>query len=154
MHSLLAALALGAAAAAANAADDRLESPECRAARAELERQLEAPQARRGERLERAQRHAADVCLGRASSGSRQRSGAPEPPLAVPPPVMSAPRTAPPVELAAPAPPVQIPRPTVITTCDSAGCWDSEGRRLNQTGPLLIGPKGPCNVQGGLVTCP
>ena len=150
MHFLLAALALAAATAAAA---DQLDSPECRAARAELERQLEAPQARRGERLERAQRQAADVCLGQAS-GNRRRSGAPEPPLAVPPPVIGVPRSPPPAEIAAPRPPVPIPRPTVITTCDSAGCWDSEGRRLNQTGPLLIGPKGPCNVQGGLVTCP
>jgi hypothetical protein len=152
MNFILAALALAAATTAA--ADDRLDSPECRAARAELERQIEEPQARRGERLERAQRRAADVCLGQASGAARQRSGAPEPPVTVPPPVISTPRAAAPAEIVAPRPPVQIPRPTVITTCDNAGCWDSEGRRLNQTGPLLIGPKGPCTVQAGLVTCP
>ena len=151
MRLLLAALAVATAGAPAA---DPLDSPECRAARAELERQLERPQPRDGGGLARAQRQAADICLGQASGGSRQRSGAPEPPLAVPPPAIGAPPAAPPAQIAAPQPPVQIPRPTVITTCDNAGCWDSEGRRLNRTGPLLVGPRGACNVQGGLVTCP
>ncbi len=60
--------------------------------------------------------------------------------------------TLPPVAL--PAPPLAIPRPTVITTCDPAGCWDSDGRRLNNMGPLLMGPRGPCTLQGGVANCP
>jgi hypothetical protein len=147
------AFAASAGAALGAAADDPLASPECRAARAELERELDDPQGRRGEHLERARRAVADICLGKAS-GTRQRSGAPQPPQAVPPAVFSAPRAAPLPQVAPPPGPVPGERPTVITACDPAGCWDSEGRRLNQTGPFLIGPGGVCNSQGGLVTCP
>ncbi|MES3003980.1 MAG: hypothetical protein V4787_25035 [Pseudomonadota bacterium] len=53
-----------------------------------------------------------------------------------------------------PSPPLAIPRPATISSCDPAGCWDSEGRRLNNQGPLLLGPRGPCLQQGGVVSCP
>jgi hypothetical protein len=50
--------------------------------------------------------------------------------------------------------PLASTRPPVITTCDAAGCWDSEGQRHNQMGPLLVGPRGLCTLQGGLLNCP
>ncbi len=157
MNPLLAALALAAAATGAAAADrdavgDPLHSQQCESARAQLEQLLDDPRTRRGPRLAQARRRAADACLGRAG-GTPQRSGAPERPQSVPPPTLVTPRPAPAITIA-PSAPLAIPRPTVITTCDAAGCWDSEGRRLNQTGPFLVGPGGVCNVQGSLVRCP
>jgi hypothetical protein len=53
-----------------------------------------------------------------------------------------------------PLPALAIPRPTVITTCDPGGCWDSAGHRLNNLGPMLVGPRGPCTLQGGIANCP
>jgi hypothetical protein len=150
-HRLFAVIALGLATMASAApSPDPLKSPECRRALDELERTVDAkpPGAAGAQRVAAARRIAADACLGR-SDGKAARSGAPYPAEAVPPPVISgatAPRPQP-----APAAPA---RPAVITTCDTAGCWDSEGRRLNQIGPLLVGPRGPCTVQGGLAQCP
>jgi hypothetical protein len=135
---------------------DPLKSPECKAALDELERRLDEKTegAARAQRVASARRLAAVACLGR-SEGTAARSGAPDPAQAVRPPIITA---APPVPSqpagAAPVPPLPIPRPIVITTCDPAGCWDSEGRRLNNMGPLLMGPRGPCTVQGGLANCP
>jgi hypothetical protein len=51
-------------------------------------------------------------------------------------------------------PQIDIPRPAILSSCDTAGCWDSAGRRLNNQGPLLLGPRGPCLQQGAVVTCP
>lgn len=142
-----------AVAVAQHAAADPLRSPACVAARTELEALLARPRAA-GERLEQARRRTALACLGASDDGARQRSGAAEPPQVVPPP-FALPRqpAAPPVLAPAPAP-LSVPRPTVITTCDPAGCWDSEGRRLNQIGPLLVGPGGVCSGLGGIVACP
>ena len=140
-------------AVAQHGAPDPLRSPACVAARTELEALLAQPRAA-GERLEQARRRTARVCLGASGDGARQRSGAAEPPQVVPPP-STVPRqpAMPPVLAPAPAP-LSVPRPTVITTCDPAGCWDSEGRRLNQTGPLLVGPGGVCSGLGDIVACP
>jgi hypothetical protein len=152
MFAAAASTALSAQAAEA----DPLSSGECMAARDELEKALSDPAANRqerSERLARARRQAALLCLGR-EAGGRERSGAPEPPQRVPPPVISVrPAQAPPPAVASPQPAL-IPRAAAITACDPAGCWDSEGRRLNNMGPLLIGPRGPCTVQGGLLNCP
>ena len=107
------------------------------------------------DRLEQARRRTAQACLG-TEGAQGQRSGAAQPPQAVPP-AMGFPRqpVQPPVIAApAPPPPLPVPRPTAITTCDPAGCWDSEGRRLNQMGPLLVGPGGVCTGAGGIVNCP
>lgn len=134
---------------------DPLKSQACKAAIGQLEQILdEKPHApARAQRLAAARRDAAVACLGRSDQG-RLRSGAPHPPQAVAPPVVTAAPSAPLPRSEAPPPPLAIPRPTVITTCDPAGCWDSEGRRLNHMGPLLVGPRGACTVQGGLVNCP
>jgi len=73
------------------------------------------------------------------------------PVIVVPPPVIDGPR--PPV-LVAPPPPLEIAKPAALTTCDAGGCWDSEGRRLDRSGPVLVGPRGGCMVQAGVVHCP
>jgi len=135
---------------------DPLKSVECRVALDGLEGVLaeKTQGAARAQRVAAARRHAADACLGR-SDDNRVRSGAPQPAQVVRPPVTAATPPAPSLPPAAtPPPPLAIPRPAVITTCDPAGCWDSEGRRLNNMGPLLVGPRGPCTVQGAVATCP
>jgi len=152
----LAGLALLALAPAMVRADGRpadpLRSPQCLAARADLDALLAQAGAPHARQLGRARREAARACLG-GSEETRQRSGAPQPPQAVPPVAAWPQRPAAP-SVPAPLPALPIPRPTVITTCDPAGCWDSQGRRLNQMGPLLVGPHGVCTIHGALVTCP
>lgn len=97
---------------------------------------------------------AAQACPSQANAQPRpQRSGAPYPPISVPPPVISVPRPQPAPSTAPPQPQLVIPRPAAITACDPGGCWDSDGRRLNQVGPILMGPQGPCSTQGGVVSC-
>lgn len=134
---------------------DPLKSDACKAALGVLEQVAAEPASKaKAARVAAARKDAAAACLGR-SDDRRARSGAPDPVQAVPPPVVAAPArpTAAP-DAALPTPALQIPRPIVITTCDPAGCWDSEGRRLNSMGPLLMGPRGPCTLQGGLANCP
>jgi hypothetical protein len=55
---------------------------------------------------------------------------------------------------APPSQPVEIPRPAVVTACDPGGCWDTQGRRFDKVGPLLVGPRGACNPTAGAVQCP
>jgi hypothetical protein len=158
MHRLLLTLVAGAAALCAQGQSvDPLRSGECAAARDVLEHALDDASAKRPGargRLAAARKDAVAACLGR-ESGNPMRSGAPEPPIVVPAPVieaapvaMQAPALAPP-----PAPPV-IQRPAVVTACDAAGCWDSEGRRLNKLGAMLVGPRGTCRLMAGVVQCP
>jgi hypothetical protein len=160
MTRILATLLFAAAASTALSAPapdpDPLSSSECAAAREELDQAIGEPAPNRRaqpERLARARRQAALACLG-PQSGSRERSGAPQPAQAVPPAVIGVRPAQPPPAIAAPQPPLAIPRAAVITTCDPAGCWDSEGRRLNNMGPLLMGPRGLCTIQGGVLNCP
>ncbi|MBG9387026.1 hypothetical protein [Caenimonas aquaedulcis] len=82
------------------------------------------------------------------------RTGAPDTPVRVPPPVIAPVRPLAMPSLAPAPPAVEMPRPAAITSCDTSGCWDSNSRRLNSQGPLLLGPRGPCLQQGGLVSCP
>jgi len=153
---LLAMAQVSGAAAATAVGQDPLRSPECGAARQVLERALDDAAARRPgarERLAQVRRQAVEACLGR-ESGEAVRTGAPDPVVVVPPPVIAAPRVAMPSPPAPPPEALAIPRPPTITTCDPGGCWDSEGRRLNSVGPMLVGPRGVCTVQAGLVHCP
>jgi hypothetical protein len=153
---LLAAIA-GTGAWAQAPAVDPLSSSECVAARDELDKALSDPalsRQARAERLAQARQRAAVVCLG-PDSGTRERTGAPQPAQVVPPPAVTVRPPPPPMPtVAAPQPPVSTPRAAAITTCDPAGCWDSEGRRLNNVGPLLMGPRGLCTMHGGLLNCP
>jgi len=72
--------------------------------------------------------------------------------IVVPPPVIDGP---PAVVAEPPRPPLAVPRPAaVVTVCDPGGCWDGEARRLNQVGPVLMGPHGACTMQAGAAQCP
>lgn len=143
------------ATAAHAAPPDPIRSPECMAARAELD-QTADDAARKvagaKERLVKARKEVLEACLGH-ETGERARAGAPNPAITVAPPVMQVPReTRAPVM--APPPSVAYTPPAVVTTCDSAGCWDSSGHRLNNLGPMIVGPRGPCTVVGGIAHCP
>jgi len=169
--ALLFALVLASAAAQAQAArgeGDPLQAPECRQALAALQEQeaaaASAPGAnvrpQRGEvraidpRLDAARRRAARSCLASRAdppvAGRLAQPPIPVPPIAaVRPPL---PSTAPGVALPARPP---GPAPLVsITSCDAAGCWASDGSRLNRVGPTLWGSHGACSVQGSVVQCP
>jgi len=139
-----------------HAQGDPLASPECQAARVELEQALDdagTGASKSGDRLVRARALVAGACLG-GNAGGRERAGSPEPAQAVPPPRITPARPLP-LPQSAPTPaPLAIPRPTVINSCDSSGCWDSEGRRLNNAGPVLMGPRGLCSGGGNVVNCP
>jgi hypothetical protein len=154
LAGLACALALQAQAAEPMAS---LDSKECVSARAALEAAMDDALARRDgarARLAQARKNAEFACLGR-SQGTAKRSGAPEPAQVVPAPrIAAAAPEPPPLLISPPPPPLVIPRAATVTACDPAGCWDSEGRRLNNVGPNLLGPHGFCSVQGGAVQCP
>jgi hypothetical protein len=105
-------------------------------------------------RLAAARRDVARHCLAAREDPPRAGRLA-EPPVAVPPvaggPVPQPPST-PPTTLPARVPPIQAP--VAITTCDSGGCWTSDGTRLQRLGPTLLGPRGACSVVGAVVHCP
>jgi hypothetical protein len=156
MRPLVAFLLAAGSLAAAAQAQDRLDADECKAARVELEAALDDPaagRAVRAERIARARHKVLGVCLG-SPSAQPQRSGAPQPAIAVPAPSIAAPPAPPPPSPSALPPVAPADRPAFITGCDPAGCWDNEGRRFNHIGPALMGPKGFCIVQGGTVNCP
>jgi hypothetical protein len=141
-------LALAGTAAQAQGGPDLLKTPECLAARKQLDALLDAGGPR--DKLDAARQQAALKCFG-------ARPAAPPDGRFVPPPVATEPirlRPAPALP-AAPAPPsVAVPRPPAVTSCDPAGCWDSNGTRYNQQGPVLLGPRGVCTVQAGVLNCP
>jgi hypothetical protein len=147
------ALVVATSAHAQNA--DPLHSRECDEARAVLEHALDDAArkvAGSAKGLDVARKEAIAACLGR-DTGERVRSGAPDPPIAVAPPVMQLPHAPVAPAVVAPQTPVYVP-PAVVTTCDTSGCWDSNGRRMNNLGPMVVGPRGACTVVGGIVQCP
>jgi hypothetical protein len=153
-----------------------LKSPACRAAvdalqvseaEARTSRFAESPADRARQRdvmarLQAARKQAAQACL-RGSGDPPPPAAVAPPPIAVPPvdvtpparrplPLPSTPAaSAPPA--AGPAPPRPQP-PPIVTSCDAAGCWTSNGKWLPRAGETLIGPRGPCTVQGVLLNCP
>lgn len=152
----------------AAAADDPLRSPACVGALDALQAQEVAarspsspsrPASGRAlapdPKLEAARRQAAAACLRSRDDPPALRQPYVQPPIAVPP----QPTARPPRALALPReapPPVVRPldRPRFITTCDAIGCWADDGSRLDRVGPDLHGPRGPCTLQGTLLTCP
>jgi hypothetical protein len=135
---------------------DRMKTPECLAARTQLDEALAAGVQR--ERLNAAREQAALKCFGvKPSPPPEGRFLAP--PVAGdairlrPQAVLPGP-AAPMAQPASPPPPVSIPRSPVVTSCDASGCWDSNGARYNQQGPMLMGPRGACTLQAGALNCP
>jgi hypothetical protein len=157
MRRILALLALPAFAACASAhaqgGRDLMNTPECRAARQQLDELLAAGGPK--DRVPAARRQTALRCFGQEPAPPPEGRFVPAP-VAVDPIRLRASPVLPPAAapVAVPTPPLAIPRPPVLTTCDSAGCWDSNGARYNQQGPVLLGPRGACVAQGGALNCP
>jgi hypothetical protein len=123
---------------------DLMKTPECALARTQFEQVLAAGGPR--ERLNAVRELTALKCFG-------VKPSAPPEGRFVPPPVaVDAIRLRPELFLSAPVP--ALPRPPVLTACDASGCWDSNGTRYNQQGPVLLGPKGVCTLQAGALNCP
>ena len=153
MRVLLLALAalLAFDANAAAPAGDPLKSDACGRHLAALQAARAAGSDTSPARVEALRREATQACLG-GSGDARRPSPTAQAPIVVPPPTVALPRSIPPVVPTLPAPPIE--RPAVITSCDSGGCWDSNGTRLNRAGPMLIGPGGACVATGLQVHCP
>ncbi len=144
---------MGAASAHAQATEDPLRSADCRRAleamQAEEERAMSAsaPAARLATR----RRDAARACLGAAPAPQPPRASV-RAPVRVDSPAASTVGVPRPAPLPAPA---SLPRaPLVVTACDATGCWASDGSRLQRLGADLVGPRGPCTVQGAVLNCP
>lgn len=168
----LALLNAGSAAAQAQDAPDLMKTPECAAARQQLEAVLEFGGPR--DRLTTVRRQAALLCLGvslpedgpgqpvlrpERAAGSTPKNWVQPPALAVDPirlrttPMLAQPSPAVGPLTAPTAAPV-LPGPAVLTACDATGCWDSAGNRYNSQGQLMLGPRRVCTQQGGLLICP
>lgn len=137
------------------AADDLMYSEPCRQALQALSA-AEVSRAASGPMREVRQR-AATLCLGPgavvAASAPQARSAAPVPLLRVDR-LQPLPATRSALQLL-PTVPVRPPvGPRTVTTCDAAGCWASDGSRLQQQGPLLVGPRGVCTQTAGVLNCP
>ena len=175
---LVVALVVGESALAATASSgDPLHAPECERALAALqavETSASAPSVHgaRGmpqaaasgatghaapaidPRLAAARRDVARHCLEAREDPPRAGRLA-EPPITVPSvagAAVAAPPSTPPTTMPARIPPVQPP--VAITSCDTGGCWTSDGKRLQRLGPTLLGPRGACSVVGAVVHCP
>ncbi len=150
-HRLALALAvLGFAPAQAEDSTDLMRTPECAVARRQLEAVLAAGGPR--DRLDVVRRQAALQCLGVEVPPQPESRSVPPPASLDAIRLRPEPALRPPA--APPAPPPPPPGPVVITTCDATGCWDASGARYNQQGPVLIGPRGVCTQQNGLLNCP
>ena len=96
------------------------------------------------------------LCAGLCAPPLRAQRPPPvlQAPIAVKPPTIDVPAAAVPPAPATPAQPPPRSRAPVLTACDPGGCWDSEGRRLNRAGAVLLGPGGACSTSGVTVQCP
>ncbi|MGZ5180251.1 MAG: hypothetical protein ACXWC2_07230 [Ramlibacter sp.] len=149
--ALLACLAAVAGATAAQGQGDPLKSQACGQHLAALQAARSPGSGKSPADIEALRRDATQACLGGNGAARRPAPSARAPDI-VPPPMVALPRSTPPTVLPLPAPPIQ--RPPVLTSCDAAGCWDSNGTRLDRAGPLLIGPGGACVRTGLQVQCP
>ena len=151
------ALALCCASAQGQGNPDLMKTPQCLAARKQLDEVFAAGPR---ERIAAVREQAALACFGVKPAAPPEGRFVPPPAAVDPirlrpePGLNSAPAAAARAQPAPPPPAVAVPRPPVVTSCDTAGCWDSEGRRYNQQGPMLLGPAGVCTLQGGLLNCP
>jgi hypothetical protein len=154
--SVLLPCAVATASAWAQRAEPLLQSPACAQARAALDEALAAhsrsdPATTRS--LARARVQAQRECLGNTDATVLRERSTTDAPLRVPrivvPPATTAPAAA---ALPSPLPP---PAPRVLGPCDATGCWDNQGRRLNEGGGIYSSPGGGvCSVQGSFATCP
>ncbi|MEO5695542.1 MAG: hypothetical protein ABIQ60_00245 [Burkholderiaceae bacterium] len=152
---------------AAAAPGDPLESVDCRRALDALGSREGVVAAQRSDdhtdraapdaRLQALRRNAAFVCLGSRADASRPARPVVRRPLVVEPSLTGGPaplRSPAAVRNEPAAAEPGVPPPTVVTTCDPAGCWSSDGSRLIRAGAGFIGPGGWCSVQGSVLQCP
>lgn len=106
-------------------------------------------------RIEMLRRRAAHACLGAGAARVPPSGRLAEPGIAVSPvevpPLGARPSLRPPP---APLPPLRVEPPLTVMSCDAAGCWASDGSRLQQVGPQLLGPRGFCSRQANVLQCP
>ncbi|HEU5297650.1 MAG TPA: hypothetical protein VFU71_22925 [Burkholderiaceae bacterium] len=96
---------------------------------------------------------AARACLGgEPDAPPPPPRGATTPGIAVPP-VVAAPPVASPSARAEPPPLPPRSLPPVVTGCDGAGCWTSDGERLPQFGRSPFNARVQCTIQGRFVMC-
>jgi hypothetical protein len=148
-------MAMAWSAQAARSADDPLNSPACLQALARLEA-AEVARAPAPDDLSAARSHAARQCLRERldrPAAAERRTPMPLPPERVLP-ALSRSGLPPPSPLTEVGPTATRRSLTSITQCDAAGCWASDGSRLQRLGPDLVGPKGVCSVQGSVLLCP
>lgn len=150
-------------------AEDLPQSPACGRALLALERAEDAlaatavaaapstPEAQRQRdiamRLRPLREQVARACLGGVHTGPPPSQHS----WTAPVPLRSA--AAPPPSFARPSMPVPVtlPRtdaPLMLGPCNAATCLASDGSTLTRVGPQLIGPRGPCTVQGVFLRCP
>jgi hypothetical protein len=153
--AILCALAFGWTAAQAQGNADLMKTPGCLAARKQLDRALAAGGPL--DRLNAMREQAALECFGVKPPAQPEGRFVPPPvavePIQLPPEPALPPSAGAAVHPALPPLPLAA-RPPAVTSCDAAGCWDSNGTRYNQLGPMLIGPRGVCTLQGGFLNCP
>lgn len=143
---------------------DLMDSAACRSAREALQTQEDqaasAPVSSASSAsqpdvsMQQLRRRVAQDCLGwRPGAQVPGRSGSDGRPVVVMPGrAGTRPTTLQPTPMPAPA-----PRPEPLRSlgaCDAAGCWTSDGQRLQRMGPNLVGPRGVCAVNGSVVSCP
>lgn len=132
--------------------DDPLKSPACGAALAQLQAARQAQAA--GATVEALRSAAAATCLGAGAPPGRPGRVL-QAPIVVPPPQVEVPARAAPLPAPVlPPPPVAVQRPPAPVLCDAGGCWSGDGTHLQHLPPSLVGPRGLCTQQGGLVYCP
>ncbi len=159
---------VGATAAAGPASPECLQALDALQQReAELPaRGAAGPAATLDPRLRALRSRTATICLGspdeprrssaapaRSAERARSAARAAEGPIRVPPiaGLVPMPRAAAPE----PLPPLPVPRtPAVVLGCDVAGCWSSDGSRLQRMGPNLVAPSGQCVLGGSVIQCP
>lgn len=112
------------------------------------------------EQLKVLKQRAAGACLGSGAEDlapAQRAPGAPAGRVSIPGAALTAAAAAPAASRAAriSASPTPSPLPLLsLVSCDAAGCWASDGTRLQRSGPLLLGPRGFCNVAGSVLSCP
>ena len=99
---------------------------------------------------------AATLCLGHADTPASAARQVPAAPAVNEPPRQPSAVATPPSARTAPAPaPTPPPAPVLsLVSCDAAGCWASDGTRLQRSGNLLLGPRGYCSAAGSVLNCP
>ncbi len=103
-------------------------------------------------RLQPLRKRVADACLGGLTTSPPPSQHSWVVPQAAARPSVATPRPPQPA-----VPPVTVPRPeppVMVTHCNGAVCYGSDGSTLTRVGPGLVGPRGQCTVQGGFVRCP